>query len=224
MILCHFFQTDSVFKHSDFDNINELSQSEKKYSYIISKFLYAVYQNSHQKCDSILQFLSHSFKKRLLSLELTEELLVKSIKRLYDASQFEDALILQFMYLYRLAPSQIYLLDFDSFTNDRCLTAIKEESSNYKTTKVSISLLNDVNYYIVYRKLTGNEIKYWRRITHNGVILNGKFIFTQKPKTIYNRFNSGFGGSIPWFNYSPKDIITLSLRNYQNGEAKFLNL
>ena len=186
--------------------------------------MYAVYQNSHQKCDSILQFLSHSFKKRLLSLELTEELLVKSIKRLYDASQFEDALILQFMYLYRLAPSQIYLLDFDSFTNDRCLTAIKEESSNYKTIKVSISLLNDVNYYIVYRKLTGNEIKYWRRITHNGVILNGKFIFTQKPKTIYNRFNSGFGGSIPWFNYSPKDIITLSMRNYQNGEAKFLNL
>ena len=126
--------------------------------------------------------------------------------------------------MYRLIPSQIYLLDFDPFTNDRCLTEIKEESSNYITIKVSISLLNDVNYYIVYRKLTGNEIKHWIKITHNGVILNGKCILTQKPKTIYNRFNSGFGGSISWFNYSPKYIITFSLRNYQNGEAKFLNL
>ena len=195
-----------------------------KYAHIISRFLYAVYNNSHQSWNSILPYISDSFRQRLFAPELTEELLIYSIKKLYDEFKLEDALILRFMYEFRLTPSEIYLLNTESFTDSESLIFIKEENTNVKTIKVSQTLRNDIKFYIIYRKLTGNEIVLCSRITQNGVALNWKFIFTQKPKTIYNHFNSRFGGTLPWFNFTPRAIVTLSKNNYKKSEPKLHNV
>ena len=146
--------------------------------------------------------------------------MVYSIKKLYDESKYEDALILQFMYLFRLTPSEIYLLDFECITNGRWLTFIKEDSPALKNLKINQILLNDVKFYATYRKLGGNELIYCRRFTQAGVALDGRFIFTQKPKTIYNHFNNKFGGSLPSFDFSPRTVINLSIQNYHNNEPK----
>ena len=150
--------------------------------------------------------------------------MVYSIKKLYDESRYEEALLLQFMYLLRLTNSEIYLLDIECITNGRWLTFIKEDSLAFKTLKVNQILLNDVKFYATYRKLGENELIYCRRFTRAGVALDGRFIFTQKPKTIYNHFNNKFGGSLPWFDFSPRTVIIFSIQNYHNKEPRLHNL
>ena len=100
----------------------------------------------------------------------------------------------------------------------------KGNSPAFKILKINQILLNDVKFYATYRKLGGNELKYCRIFAQAGVALDGRFIFTQKPKTIYNHFNNKFGGSLPWFDFSSRTVINLSIQNYHNNEPKLHDL
>ena len=78
-------------------------------------------------------------------------------------------------------------------------------------------LINDLNFFKLYSKHSEIECKEDKRASSNGVVIKGHFIINLTPTNMYNRFARKFGNEVKWFNFTPKDIIYLSVKENKSS-------
>ena len=175
-----------------------------------------MYEGTSQDYTQILPYLSLLLMNRIRASNISEESLVFAIKKLNENEQYEDSLILILIYMLRISPHTIYLLDFNKLDSFRLFVFYDEDVRYHRTVKLEQSLYNDMWFLHNLKKLKNNVSENLKRRSKDMTILKGDFIFSSTPMTIYNRFNNKFGGTLLWFIYTPKMIKDLSLKNYPN--------
>ena len=200
------------------------SNSESVHSKIIAQFLFETYEGTSQDCTQIFPYLSLLQVNRIRASYLSEEILVFAIKKLNKSGQYEDSLILRLIYLLRVSPHTIYLLDFSKLDSFRLFVFYDEDVRYHRTVKLEYSLYNDICFYHNLKNFKKRLSRNLIRRSKDKTIVKGDFIFSSTPKTIYNRFNNQFDGRLPWFVYTPKMIKDLSFKNYPNKKPTLKDL
>ena len=131
------------------------------------------------------------------------------------------------MYTYSIDPYVIYMLTFEGICDDNSIKFWDYKSSSYITKPLNNELLVDLYYFKNYLKLTNSEQSETERTSQDDVTIRGTFIFSYSPTNIYNRFKRKFSNMLPWFNFTPKNVIelskSLSKPNNQNYYPKITN-
>ena len=120
------------------------------------------------------------------------------------------------------------MLTFEGICDDNSIKFWDYKSSSYITKPLNNELLVDLNYLKNYLKLTNSEQSETERASQDDVTIRGTFIFSYSPTNIYNRFKRKFSNMLPWFNFTPKNVIelskSLSKPNNQDYYPKITNM
>ena len=97
---------------------------------------------------------------------------------------------------------------------------------DFKTGKDSKILLDDdlICFILEYVCYKGEGHKYFKKIKRtlrNGKNREGIFIVNKTYQNVYKRFLNKFVGKLKWFNYTPKEIVSINERKVHSiGKVK----
>ena len=150
-----------------------MNETSLSYAQWICKFLCRIYENSSQVLSPYLEQLSMQNNLNPSSAYLSDSYIKYTIKRLFDYSKFEDAIIINLMYNLAISPRTIYYLQFNSLTPQMNLKYFDLNSKFFKDTQINIDLYNEIKFFERYQtmkmKINKNEI----RTTKSGLKLKG---------------------------------------------------
>ena len=129
---------------------------------------------------------------------------------LMDTKMFQDALILHIMYSIGINSETVVLLIFDSIDENGKMRYFDTLKLKYVDTILNQNLIRDIKFFKDTMLEIKSETKNNFRCFQNKTIVMGEFIFEYTSSAIYNRFAICFGGKLPWFKYTPNQIVKLS--------------
>ena len=142
---------------------------------------------------------------------VTEHDILKAHRVLMRMMDFENALLLQLMFVLHLMPFEIRWLRFDDVTT----TKDGKHMIRYKHTKaakakkvmLSTNIYEEIQNYK--HLIEGDSKKYYlgQRSLSNGKLIRGFFIFNVRTETISDRLRTGFSNKLPWFSCTSYDVV-----------------
>ena len=132
---------------------------------------------------------------------------------LISKSQYQDALILHFMYSLSLDPYHIFGLCYEDVLSNTKIQWWDYKTSSMKSGFLYYELWSDIMTIKKYTEWKIGESRVKVRNMLDQKRIKGHFIIDASPTNIYNKFKRHFSNSVPNFIYTPKEIIDLSLLN-----------
>ena len=191
-----------------------------KYKHLLHQFMLFNYHlplNYYDKLNQI-KINSYSSKEKVSKIEVDT---IAAYNQLLSLEQYDDALLLQLLYSLSLHPNNLCMLKFDDVDKDGFIHYI-----DFKTGKDSKILLDDdlICFILEYVCYKGEGHKYFKKIKRtlrNGKNREGIFIVNKTYQSVYKRFLNKFGGKLKWFNYTPKEIVSINERKvHSTGKVK----
>ena len=180
-------------------------------------FNYHLPLNYYDKLNKI-KIKAYSLKEKASNIEVDT---IAAYNQLLSFEQYDDALLLQLLYSLSLHPNNLCMLKFDDVDKDGFIHYI-----DFKTGKNSKILLDDdlICFALEYVCNKGEGLKYFKmikRALRNGKNREGIFIDNKTYQNVYKRFLNKFGGKLKWFNYTPKEIVSINERKvHSTGKVK----
>ena len=142
---------------------------------------------------------------------VTENDILKAHRALIRMEDFENALLLQLMFVLQVYPFELRWLRFEdiSVTKDNKFML---KFRNTKAARVKNIMLADKIYQeiISYQNhIKGDNSKYYtgKRTINNKKKLDGHFIFNISTDTMIGRLKTGFNNKLPWFSCTSTDVV-----------------
>ena len=180
-----------------------------KYAHVLKRFLFHVHRKDVAPLES-----QHYKKPKNIEVNLYPKITREEVFGYYSTflskDKFEDSVILHLMYELGLEPYRLCLLKFESLKDDKSIETFDHKTRSIKTLKVSDNLYSELLYLKNWKSRRGELILNESRISMDGSIIKGTFIFKASPTGIFNKFSRKFGGTLKNFDITPKDLIILS--------------
>ena len=141
--------------------------------------------------------------------ELNAGIVKKACVELIDLKRIEDAMILKTIYSLSMNPASLVLLTYESISFKGVLKYWDDKSMSFEEFQLSKEMIQDFKYFKNYSIQKDKLSIVNSKVSHNGKIIKGTFIFNLSATNIFNRFKRKFGGKLSWFKWSPKDVELL---------------
>ena len=193
---------------------NNLKGTALKYYHCLNGFLKRVYVSEYSKlninwAEALPVKISLKSKTTLTLIKL-----INAYVELMNSNNVEDAIIIHLMYSLALTPEAISLLIFNSIDENGILTYWDAKEKKYIDAKLNSHLLRDLMFLKNKQIKNKSYVKSKTRLFKNKINTSRDFMVSISASGIYNRFARKFGGKIDWFDFTPKDIINLSLKKF----------
>jgi len=198
----------------------------------IKKYIEVLQKNSNYKSQYINRLLksikyvvefSYKFEEEFPKLPTADDTsqpdvvlvnendIIKAHRALIRMQDFENALMLQLMFVLHLLPFELRWLRFEdvSTTKDgkhmikcRCTKAAK-----VRNVMLSANIYDEIMGYK--ELINGDSKRYFmgQRSLSNGKNIRGFFIFNVRSETMIDRLRTGFNNKLPWFSCTSYDVV-----------------
>ena len=188
---------------------SKLKGNSLKYFNCINCLLQRVYSSEFSKLNpENAKTIKSKFKLATKVPTIVE--VMNAYADLMDMKMFQDALILHLIYSIGINPETVVLLTFDSIDENGKMRYFDTMKLKYVDTILNQNFIRDIKFFKDAVLEIKSETKNNFRCFQDKAIVIGEFIFEYTSSAIYNRFARCFGGKLPWFKYTPNQIVKLS--------------
>ena len=111
------------------------------------------------------------------------------------------------------------ILSFDTIDEAKSIIYWDPYESNYKDKYIEEDLYSKLMHFKKYKSELKLINKTKSRKSTDGKIIEGDFIISILSNMIYKRFHSRFDNILPWFCYTPNEVVKYSI-NYIEDKSK----
>ena len=212
----NFLKFKSGTKNDDLNQEFIIEGTLIKYSHILKRYLFFVHNKDAKEIKiSYYKKPKNKFCNPYPSFSYKD--ILQFSATLFIANKHEDAILICTMYELGLTPYYLSLLKFESLSESKTIKYYDHKSRSVKEVKLSESLYRNLCLLNKMKTMNNKFDLNEERLSLDGTIIKGKFIFSSKATGIFNRFKRMFGGTLKGINITPKDILVLSRFDKKNG-------
>ena len=195
-----------------------LTSNGLKYANCISNFMCWMYKD-WVKDFSFYKYYQNKIYQKRCKPALAKEIVLKAFNELIDSRKYEDGVIIHTIFHLTILLSVILNIKINDVSDDGYLTYFSKNKNCLKTIKLVLELFLDLKFFIKYNNLYFQTTKKDYALKSKHKQRRANFILSKSYLSVFKSFERHFGNSLLWFDYTPSDIIELSLRLYPEGKA-----
>ena len=129
-----------------------------------------------------------------------------SILKLLSFGRFEDAMVLKLTCSLACLPTNLELITYESIYENGVWKMWDTHSHSFKKFLLWNEIISDLEFYKQHSKIRGTQSTINCKMSIDGKIIRGTFVFNLSKANIFIRYKRKFGGKLPLFNWAQRKL------------------